>query len=168
MFAAGLSSARVGIERVLERRDHQHPRIGGEDVLGAVAVMDVEIDDRHALDAMGGQRVRGADRDVVEQAEAHRAVALGVVARRAHGAEGGAAFAAHDEVGREHDRARGMARRGQRVRVHRRVRIEEMEAGRRALGLDRGDVLPAVDPGDLPRRWPPAPNSGADSCRVRR
>ena len=44
--------------------------------------MDVDIDDRHACEALrehGGRR----DGDVVEQAEAHRPVALGVMARRA-------------------------------------------------------------------------------------
>jgi hypothetical protein len=70
MFGAGLSTPEYGYSGVLERRHHQHPRIIGKDVFGAVAMMDVEIDDRHALDAVDRQRVRGADRDVVEEAEA--------------------------------------------------------------------------------------------------
>ncbi len=97
-------------------------------VLGAVAVMDVEIDDRHALEAMR-QRVRGADGDVVEQAEPHRAVALGVVSRRTHRAERVAAFARQHEIGREHRRARRVPRGVERMRVHRRVGIEEVQPG---------------------------------------
>jgi hypothetical protein len=43
-------------------------------------VVDVEIDDRDALEAVRLQRMRSADRDAVEDAEAHRAPALGVMA----------------------------------------------------------------------------------------
>ena len=153
---------------MLERRDHQHPRIGGEDVLGAVAVMDIEIDDGHALDAVSGHRVRGADRDVVEEAEAHRAVALGMMTGRANRAERGAALAGYDEVRREHDGARGMTGRGQRMRVHRRVGIEKMESGRWALGLDRGDVIVTVDPGDGRRRRRRRRIMAQVGCRVPR
>ena len=100
---------------MLERRNHQHARIVGEDRLGAVAVMDVEIDDRHAFEAVR-QRVRGADGDVVEQAESHRAVALGVVSGRTHRAERVAAFARQHEIGRQHDRARRVPRGVERMR----------------------------------------------------
>ena len=54
-----------------------------EDLLGAVAVVDVPIDDRHAPDPELGLRVPRSDRDVVEQAEAHRAAGQRVVAGRA-------------------------------------------------------------------------------------
>ena len=54
--------------------DVQHPVVGGEDLLGPVAVMDVPVEDQHPLGA-GRERVGGGDGDVVEQAEAHRAVA---------------------------------------------------------------------------------------------
>jgi hypothetical protein len=37
----------------------------------------------------------GGDRDVVEQAEAHRVVPAGVMSRRSHRAEAGAGLAAH-------------------------------------------------------------------------
>ena len=158
--------ARIGIERMLERRHHQHPRIAREDVLGAVAVMDVEIDDRHALDPVDLERVRRAHRDVVEEAEAHRAVALRVVAGRADRAERRAAFAAHDEVGGEHDGARRVPGRRQRMRVHRGVGIEVVQAGLRAFGLDRRDVASGRGRGRSRRRRPPGPNDGRDSCPV--
>ena len=62
--------------------------IGPEDVLRAVAVMHVEIDDRGALDAVALLRMARGDGGVVEQAEAHRPRGLGMMAGRAHGDEG--------------------------------------------------------------------------------
>jgi hypothetical protein len=61
-----------------------------EDVLGTVAVVDVEVEDGNALDAPGAGGECG-DGGVVEVAEAHGAVAGGVVTGRAHEAEGGLA-----------------------------------------------------------------------------
>ena len=65
------------------QRDVQHGGIGFEHVLRAVAVVDVVVHDRDSLRAVSA-RVGGRDRDVVEQAEAHRAAALGMVAGRPH------------------------------------------------------------------------------------
>ena len=64
-----------------------HASVVPEDVLRAVAVVDVEIDDGDALGAMGGLGVAGGDRRVVEEAEAHRRRRLGVVAGRPRGDE---------------------------------------------------------------------------------
>ena len=80
-----------GIQRVLVERHVDHRGVVVEDVLGAVAVVGVVVDDQHPL-APVGQRP-GRDRDVVEQAEAHRPARRGVVPGRAHGAEGGVALA---------------------------------------------------------------------------
>jgi hypothetical protein len=55
--------------------------------LRPVAVMYVPVDDEDAFEVMPVSRVMRCDRDVSEQAEAHRAIAQRVVARRAHGAE---------------------------------------------------------------------------------
>ena len=104
------SSSLVGVEAALEGRGHQHARVGGEDVLAAVAVVHVEVDEGHALEPVDVERVADAHGDVVEEAEAHRRIARGVVPRRAHGAEGASHFAPEDEIGREH----GGARRAQR------------------------------------------------------
>jgi hypothetical protein len=69
-------------------RNEQHALVRFENGLGAIAVVHVEISDRHALQAVCRQRMRGSDCDAVEHAEAHRLIACSVVARRAHGAEG--------------------------------------------------------------------------------
>ena len=56
---------------MLEGRAQHHARILVERVLGAVAVMHVEVEDRDALEAVRLDRVHRADRHVVEDAEAH-------------------------------------------------------------------------------------------------
>ena len=58
-----------------------------EDLLGAVAVVHVEIDDRDSVQTVRFDRVTRCDRDVVEDAEAHRARTAGVMARRANAAK---------------------------------------------------------------------------------
>ena len=79
-------------------------------MLGAVAVVDVEIHDRDALGAVDRARVAGRDRGVVEEAEAHRRRHFGVMAGRAGRDEGVADLARHHLVDRE-DRAAGRAQR---------------------------------------------------------
>ena len=74
--------AAAGIERVLEDGDHQDALVGAEDILGAVAVVDVEVHHRHAGKAADSQRMGGGDGQVVEEAEPHGAGALGVMTRR--------------------------------------------------------------------------------------
>ena len=130
--------AAVRVQRILERGDHQHARVALEDVFGAVAVMHVEVDDGDALQSMRGQRVRGADGDVVEDAESHRAPPLRMMAGRAHRAERGPAFAAHHEVDPMHDGAGRVARSGQRMRIERGIGIDEMQA---RLGTCRDDLV---------------------------
>ena len=53
------------------QRDHEHARVVGEDVLRAVAVMDVPVEDADPLEARGERRMR-RDRGRVRQAEPHR------------------------------------------------------------------------------------------------
>ncbi len=76
-----VGGAGAGIERPLVQRAEQHPRIVPEDVLRAVAVMHVEVDDRHAREPAAQRRLRRHG-DVVQETEAHAGVARGVVARR--------------------------------------------------------------------------------------
>ena len=62
--------------------------IAVEDVLRAVAVVHVPIDDEDAFDAVLLLRVAGRDGDVVEQAEAHAAAGIRMVSGGPHRAEG--------------------------------------------------------------------------------
>ncbi len=63
--------AAVGIQRMLEDAGHQDAFVAGDDVLGAVAVVHVEVDHGHALQAALVQRMARRHRHVVEEAEAH-------------------------------------------------------------------------------------------------
>ena len=85
-FVGGKGCA--GIERVLEAGSEEYALLVGEDVFGAVAVVDVEIDDGDSLHAVTIQGFGSADSDVVQKAKAHGAAALGVVPRWAAEAEG--------------------------------------------------------------------------------
>ena len=86
LAGAGLGEgAGARVERPLVERHVHHAPVAVEDVLRAVAVVGVVVDDEHALAPC---RERGGrDGDVVHDAEAHGARAGGVVARRAHRTE---------------------------------------------------------------------------------
>src|SRR5438876_29778 len=58
-----------------------------EDLLRAVSVVDVVVDDRQSADAVRGLHVASSDRDVVDEAEAHRGSRPGVMARGPHHGE---------------------------------------------------------------------------------
>ena len=97
--------------------------------LRAVAVMDVEIDDRHPLKAMHLARAQRADRGVVEQAKPHRPLGLGMMPRRADRAERVVRLFCDDRIYRGHDRAGGMQRSGPRSRGQDGVGIDPDMAG---------------------------------------
>jgi len=92
--------AGAGEQRHLVGRTVEEVLVGPEDVLRAVAVVDVEIHDRDALGTVADTGVVGCDGGVREQAEAHGAVGLGVVPRRAHLAERVGEAARHHLVDR--------------------------------------------------------------------
>ena len=73
---------------------------------------------------MLGEGLMGADGDVVEQAETHGALPLGVVARRAHGAEGVLSLAGIDRIDGGGEGASGPERRGAAARREDRVRVQ--------------------------------------------
>src|SRR3546814_17561737 len=88
VHAALTGRAGARIERALVGRGVEQVGIVPEGRLGAVAVMHVEVHHGDAAQAVRLTCMQGTDRDVVEQAEPHGAVRLGMVAGRPHGAEG--------------------------------------------------------------------------------
>ena len=119
--------------------------------LRAVAVMDVEIDHGDAAQPVIGACVQAGQRHVVEQAESHRLVRLGVMAGRAHRADRVLGLAAGHGVDRGENGAgraeRGFARAGRDDRVavdhraaHRRDHAEDAvdEFGRMAERQEAG------------------------------
>ena len=79
--------ARPRPERPLMQRDGEHRRVVGEQRLGAVSVMHVEVDDGDPLEPERELRVPGGDGHVREDAEPHRLGSQGMVAGRAHECE---------------------------------------------------------------------------------
>ena len=81
------------------RRRVEHADVGVEDLLGAVAVVHVDVDYR---DVGRAARLSAPHRDggFVEQAEAHGVEARGVVARRTHHREDASRGVAEHGVGR--------------------------------------------------------------------
>jgi hypothetical protein len=69
-------------------------------------MVDVPIQDQDPLEPALRESVSGGDRDVVEQAEAHRAIGLSVMARGPQAAEGEAGLVIQQPVG-GHDCAAG-------------------------------------------------------------
>ncbi len=134
---------------MLEDARHHHALVVAEDVLGAVAVVHVEVDDGHALDAVLLERVFRPDRNVVEQAEAHGARARRMMAGRAHRAKGVLGASADHEVGGENGGARGVQRRIPGQRAHRGVGIQVHDAGAGRSLADRLDVLERMHAGKL-------------------
>ena len=59
-----------------------------EDLLRAIAVMDVEIDNRNALGIIMYARIKCGDSGIVEQAEAHGPARFGMMSGRPYRAEG--------------------------------------------------------------------------------
>src|SRR5207249_2788929 len=89
---AGVEASTVAVHRAVE------DRLLPEQLLGAVAVVAVEVDDRDPLEPeLAAQRPQ-RDHDVVEDAEAARAVARGVVEAAAR-VEGVIDLAPRDRAG---------------------------------------------------------------------
>ena len=112
-----------------------------EDVQRAVALVNIEIEDRDSLDAVNGAGVGGRHGHVVIEAEAHRQRPLGVVTGRTHGAEDVVGTVAADQVDTS-DRRTGTQRCGlQRIRSHSRVAIELPKAALRSVCVQRAEVV---------------------------
>ena len=81
--------------------------IMGESCLGAVAVVDVEVDHGGACETVLLAGVQGPDGDVVEQTEAHGAGRFGMMSGGPDGAKGVLPLARHDRIHRGAKRAGG-------------------------------------------------------------
>ena len=80
----------VGIKRMLKKTRHQRPLVpvgGAEHILGTIAMMHIEVDDRDPLKSLLFQRICCRNPDIVENAEAHGPDLSGMMAARANGAE---------------------------------------------------------------------------------
>ncbi len=123
------------------RRDVEHALVVVEDVLGAVAVVHVPVDDGHPV-ALRRQLRRG-DRDAVEETESHRPVGHGVMPGRPTGRERNVTLALVERRdGVEHRSDRPECR-GPRTRHDRGVGVEVATTGGTEL-FEPADVVGRV------------------------
>ena len=99
-FAGLVGGAGAGIPGRLMRAEVEDRSIAIEDILRAVTVVDVPIDDRHLGDPVLLLRVARGDGDIIKQAETHAAIGRGMMAGRPHGAERVGCFAFNDGIHR--------------------------------------------------------------------
>ncbi len=129
-------------------REERDRGIVVEDLLGAVAVVDVPVDDQDPVEPEPLDGVRRGDGDAAEQAEAHRLVGPGVVAGRPDRAEGPAIGPLDDRRDRIDRRARREPRREGRAGRDPGVDLD-LPAASRGEGVDCRDVAGRVDPEQL-------------------
>lgn len=122
---APADSTGVRIEWMLESRTEQYPVVILENVLGTIAVMHIEIDDGDTLETMALQCMDSCDRDIIEQAETHRTITLGMMPRWPHAAERRLRGTFNDQIDREHTGAGGAQGSIQTMRIHASIRIEK-------------------------------------------
>ena len=111
---------------MLEETRHQHrilPLRCAEHGLGAVAVMDIEVDDRNPLEPLVLKRIGGGHGHVVEQAKSHGAIRGRVMTAGPYGAKGVDGTFVQHLVDRQQSCARRPPRCRQSVGIHRRIRI---------------------------------------------
>ena len=98
-FAALMHMPRIRREAVvLMHRDGQRARIGPERALGAVAVVDVPVDEGDALKAIARECVETGDRRIAEDAETHTHVGHRVMPGRTHQRVGIVDLPGHDRL----------------------------------------------------------------------
>ena len=131
---------------MLEGAHHQHARIVAENVLGAVAMVHVEIDDGDACEPMVLQRVSRRDGNVVEQAEAHRAIARRMVPRRPDAAKSAIRLPVQHQVGGKHRSAGRVQCSVPGMRIHRGVRIQMDGAPGRRAAAHMTDIFHGMHP----------------------
>ena len=98
-----------GIQRIFETRQQHDARVVGKNILRAVAVVHVEIQNCHAFQAVFGNQVHGGHGHIVDKAKSRRFVGMRVVAGRTDGAKGVFGLFAHHHVHGFHGGAGGFA-----------------------------------------------------------
>src|SRR3546814_8663226 len=77
---------------------HQDALVVREHFFGAIAMMHIEVDNRHALERIFFQGIGRRNRDIVEKAEPHGLARPGMVPGRTNRTKSGAMLAAHDRI----------------------------------------------------------------------
>jgi hypothetical protein len=129
-------------------RYEQHLIAIVEQVVRPVAVVDVPVEHQDPFDSPSFDRLMCRDRNVVEQAEAHRSLRLSVVAGRAVAAEATRGFAVEQHVHKRDSTTRSVDGSVERSLTRHGIRVEmSATAGREAL--ERRNVWLRMNSGDL-------------------
>lgn len=64
---AGRIDPAIGIKRVLKKTDHQYARVITERRFGTIAMVDIKVNDCHALKSACVERMTRCDGDIIEQ-----------------------------------------------------------------------------------------------------
>ena len=136
----------TGIERPLVAGHEEDTPVRDEGVLGAVAVVRVDVDYGHPLAGIG--QGRSSDRHVVQQAEAHGPGGGGVVSGGADGAERHLGIAVAQPVDCHEAGTGRQAGRRPGARAHPRVGIQPSTAGG-VQGSEGIHVIGPVDPEEV-------------------
>jgi hypothetical protein len=138
-----------GEAAVLVDGDREHARVGGEDPLAPVAVVRVDVDDRHAADPELDLRGAGGDSAVVEDAEAVARVAPGMVSRPTEHCVRVGDLSLEHELERRQGRAGAEQSELVRAGVRRRVPAARVASAGGRDGLHPPDVLERVHAHEL-------------------
>lgn len=100
--------SRSGVKGILVDAGVEHVGPILEEMLRSIPVVDIEVEDGDPMTAVQANHPLGGDCNVVEEAEAHREVALGVMSRRANGRECHSSFP-NNLIRRSNRRSHGTA-----------------------------------------------------------
>ena len=149
VFAALRPLARTWKERHLVSRTIHHRPIAPEDLLGAIAVMGIEIDNRHAFGAIASLRMTDRNGCIVEKAKAHALRWPGMMAWWTHDAERVSRLTLHNQIHRIQTRAGGMQSNLERPPVDIGVAGAERMSTAQHIPASYSDVLPRMTKRDL-------------------
>ena len=137
MRAGFIGRTAARIEWHFVGRGKEYPRIVPDQILRAVAMMHVEIDDGHAVNPGQGQGMFGGDCHIAKQAKPHGFLLFRVMARRADGAKGVVGLPLHHHIHRPDHRTNSAIGRRQRPRRFMGIRVQR-SLGRGADCIDMG------------------------------
>ena len=138
--AGFMSNAGAGIDPALMKRHEAKARLKLGEGLSAVAMVDIEVNDRSGVQSSRFDRMHGGDCNSVEQAEAHGSVGFGMVSRRARSHEDRFRLAIQHRIHRSNARARSGQRGVKAAGAHLRVSVQGGMARCRRAGEDMINV----------------------------
>ena len=136
-----IPAPRITRARILMEADEQNAIVPNKRRLSSVAVVHVKIDDRNPADTMSLLQISRPDRNVGEEAKAHRPVRLGMMPRRANGEKCPASAAFDHRVASFQHRAHRQQRHVETLLADRRIALVKNRVAQGARSADHLDML---------------------------